>query len=67
MIELVLGQMYGKIAGKSIQDADYSAKLNERNNLLRYFQKAKRHLGHLEKEKGNSMMNWKNLMPCLLA
>lgn len=51
LIELVLGQMYGKIAGKSIQDADYSAKLNERNNLLRYFQKAKRHLGHLEKEK----------------
>lgn len=51
LIELVLGQMYGKIAGKSIQDADYSVKLNERNNLLRYFQKAKRHLGHLEKEK----------------
>lgn len=51
LIELVLGQMYGKIAGKSIQNADYSAKLNERNNLLRYFQKAKRHLGHLEKEK----------------
>lgn len=43
--------MYGKISGKSIQNADYSAKLNERNNLLRYFQKAKRHLGHLEKEK----------------
>lgn len=51
LIELVLGQMYGKISGKSIQNADYSAKLNERNNLLRYFQKAKRHLGHLEKEK----------------
>ena len=51
LIELVLGQMYGKISGQSIQNADYSAKLNERNNLLRYFQKAKRHLGHLEKEK----------------
>lgn len=51
LIELVLGQMYGKISGKSIPDADYSAKLNERNNLLRYFQNAKRHLGHLEKEK----------------
>lgn len=51
LIELVLGQMYGRLADKMLSDEEYSENFSQKHELLKYFQKAKMHLSHLEKEK----------------
>lgn len=50
LLELFLGQMYGKITDKILKE-EYSENYSQRQELLKYFQKAKMHLSHLEKEK----------------
>lgn len=50
LIELFLGQMYGKIIEKVMKE-EYSENYSQRQELLKCFQKAKLHLSHLEKEK----------------
>lgn len=51
LIELVLGQMYGRLTQKALDDEEYSSKLSKKQKLLNSFQKAKMCLAHLEKEK----------------
>lgn len=51
LIELVLGQMYGRLTRKSLNDEEYSSELNKKQKLYNNFQKAKMCLAHLEKEK----------------
>lgn len=51
LIELVLGQMYGRLTQKALDDEEYSSELSKKQKLLNSFQKAKMCLAHLEKEK----------------
>lgn len=51
LIELVLGQMYGRLTQKALDDEEYSSELSKKQKLLNNFQKAKMCLAHLEKEK----------------
>lgn len=51
LIELVLGQMYGRLTHKALDDEEYSSELSKKQKLLNSFQKAKMCLAHLEKEK----------------
>lgn len=51
LIELVLGQMYGRLTQKALDDEEYSSELSKKQKLLNCFQKAKMCLAHLEKEK----------------
>lgn len=51
LIELVLGQMYGRLSQKALDDEEYSSELSKKQKLLNSFQKAKMCLAHLEKEK----------------
>lgn len=51
LIELVLGQMYGRLTQKALDDEEYSSELSKKQKLFNNFQKAKMCLAHLEKEK----------------
>lgn len=51
LIELVLGQMYGRLTRKALNDEEYSSELSKKHKLFNNFQKAKMCLAHLEKEK----------------
>lgn len=51
LIELVLGQMYGRLTQKALDDEEYSSELSKKQKLFNSFQKAKMCLAHLEKEK----------------
>lgn len=51
LIELVLGQMFGRLTQKALADEEYSSELSKKQKLFNNFQKAKMCLAHLEKEK----------------
>lgn len=51
LIELILGQMYGRLAKDIVKDEAYSSESNKRRELLKCFDRTKRCLAHLEKEK----------------
>lgn len=51
LIELVLGQMYGRLTQKALDNEEYSSELSKKQKLFKSFQKAKMCLAHLEKEK----------------
>lgn len=51
VIELVLGQMYGRLGGIDSDDCKYSDKIYKQAELLKEFKKVKECLCHLEKER----------------